>query len=59
MASLPSDVKVHVLPAGVNGAHSGAELSQLRYRDFSRVPEHIARAHQASAAYLAAGGGPG
>jgi NTE family protein len=59
MASLPNDVKVHVLPAGVDGARSGTEASQLRYRDFSRVEEHIQRAHQASAAYLAAGGGPG
>ncbi len=59
MASLPGDVTVHVLPAGIDGARSGAELSQLRYRDFSRVEEHIERAHEASAAYLAAGGGPG
>jgi NTE family protein len=59
MASLPNDVKVHVLPAGVDGARSGTEASQIRYRDFSRVEEHIQRAHQASAAYLAAGGGPG
>jgi NTE family protein len=59
MASLPRGVKVHVLPAGVDGARSGAELSQLRYRDFSRVEEHIERAHKAAAAYLAAGGGPG
>jgi NTE family protein len=59
MASLPSNVKVHVLPAGVNGAGSGAELSQLRYRDFSRIEEHIERAHEAAAAYLAAAGGRG
>jgi NTE family protein len=59
MASLPRGVKVHVLPAGIDGARSGAELSQLRYRDFSRVEEHIERARDASAAYLAAGGGPG
>jgi NTE family protein len=56
MALLPDDVTVHVLPAGNNGGRSGAELSQLRYRDFSRVEEHIERAHEASAAYLAAGG---
>jgi NTE family protein len=58
MASLPDDVTVHVLPSGVNGARSGAELSQLRYRDFSHVTQHIKRAHEAAAAYLAAGGGP-
>jgi NTE family protein len=56
MASLPDHVKVHVLPSGIDGAHSGSELSQLRYRDFSRVQEHIERAHKASATYLAAGG---
>jgi NTE family protein len=59
MASLPSGVTVHVLPAGIDGAPSGSELSQLRYRDFSRVDEHIERAHQASAAYLAGTGEPG
>jgi NTE family protein len=59
MASLPTGVTVHVLPAGINGVRSGAELSQLRYRDFSRVDEHIERAHQASAAYLAGVGEPG
>jgi NTE family protein len=59
MASLPSGVTVHVLPTGINGVGSGAELSQLRYRDFSRVDEHIERAHQASAAYLAGVGEPG
>ena len=56
MASLPREVTVHVLPAGINGQRPGADLSQLRYRDFSRVDEHIKRAHEASAAYLAAGG---
>jgi NTE family protein len=58
MAALPDDVTVHVLPSGVNGARPGAELSQLRYRDFSHIREHIERAHEASAAYLA-GNGPG
>jgi len=59
MASLPDHVRVHVLPAGINGARAGAELSQLRYRDFSRVDKHIERAYEASAAYLAADGGAG
>ena len=53
MASLPSDVTVHVLPAGINGASRGGDLSQLRYRDFTRVEERIERAYKASAAYLA------
>jgi len=52
MASLPDDVNVHVLPAGANGR--GADLNQLRYRDFSRIDRYIARAHAATAAYLAA-----
>jgi NTE family protein len=53
-------VTVHVLPAGAEGA-AGVDLSQLRYRDASRVDEHIQRAYEASAAYLAgaATGGPG
>src|ERR671936_952714 len=53
MASLPPGVTVHVLPAGTDGQARGADLSQLRYRDASRVDEHIRRAHDASAAYLA------
>ena len=51
MASLPDDVTVHVLPAGSTGR--GADLSQLRYRDASRVEQYIDRARTASAAYLA------
>jgi NTE family protein len=51
MASLPDDVTVHVLPAGANG--KGADLSQLRYRDSSRIVQYIDRAREASAAYLA------
>jgi NTE family protein len=60
MAAVPPEVTVHVLPAGADG-QPGVDLSQLRYRDASRVDEHIERAHQASAAYLAAAGagGPG
>jgi NTE family protein len=53
MASLPPEVTVHVLPAGTNGQARGAELSQLRYRNVSRIDEHIERAYAASAAYLA------
>jgi len=56
MASLPPGVTVHVMPAGVNGSQRGTDLSQLRYRDVSRVDEHIERAYLASAAYLAGGG---
>jgi NTE family protein len=53
MAAVPPGVTVHVLPAGAD-AQAGVDLSQLRYRDASRVDEHIKRAYEASAAYLAA-----
>ena len=49
MASLPDDVTVHVLPAG----GKGADLPQLRYRDFSRIEEYIERARAATTGYLA------
>ena len=52
MAAVPPGVTVHVLPAGADSP-PGVDLSQLRYRDASRVDEHIRRAYQASAAYLA------
>ena len=52
MAAVPPGVTVHVLPAGAD-AQAGVDLSQLRYRDASRVDEHIRRAYEASAAYLA------
>ncbi|GAA4493373.1 patatin-like phospholipase family protein [Actinoallomurus oryzae] len=51
MAELPDDVTVHVLPTG--GAVAGAGLSQLRYRDASRVEANIERAYRATSAYLA------
>lgn len=50
MAELPDDVTVHVLPTGSNGPGTG--LSQLRYRDASRVEVNIERAYAASRAYL-------
>jgi NTE family protein len=53
MASLPPGVTVHVLPAGADGQARAGDLSQLRYRDASRIDEHIERAYAASAAYLA------
>ena len=52
MAAVPPGVAVHVLPAGADGP-PGVDLSQLRYRDASRVDQHIRRAYEASAAYLA------
>jgi NTE family protein len=53
MAALPRGVTVHVLPAGAEVDGRGADLSQLRYRDASRVEEHIERAYTASSSYLA------
>ncbi|MCO5970964.1 patatin-like phospholipase family protein [Actinoallomurus soli] len=50
MAELPDDVTVHLLPTGSNGQSVG--LSQLRYRDASRVETNIERAYEASRAYL-------
>jgi len=49
MRDLPPHVIVHVLPSGDPPAN---DLSQLRYRDFSRVGERIATAYRAAAAYL-------
>jgi NTE family protein len=51
MASLPGDVRVHVLPSG--GATRPPDLSQLRYRDKTSVGSNIERAYAASARYLA------
>jgi NTE family protein len=51
MSALPENVRVHVLPAG--GARTAPDLSQLRYRDQSRVQASIERAYRASASYLA------
>ncbi len=53
MASLPAEVTVHVLPAGVNG-RARADLSQLRYRDHSRVEAYLDQARAATGRYLAA-----
>ncbi len=52
MATLPSDVEVHVLPAG-----SAGPVSPLRYRDSSQISRYIERAYEASSRYLRTGGG--
>ena len=51
MATLPADVRVHVLPAGTD--RRPPDLSQLRYRDQTRVAASIENAYTASARYLA------
>jgi NTE family protein len=50
MAALPEAVTAHVLPTGDPVAPA---LSQLRYRDATRVPERVERAYSAARAYLA------
>jgi NTE family protein len=49
MRHLPDDVTVHVLPSG---DPPRADLSQLRYRDFSNVQRRIRQAYESAAAYL-------
>src|SRR5579862_6194928 len=50
MSSLPSDVRVHILPTGGERLPSGT--AQFRYRDKTRVGLGIERAYAASASYL-------
>lgn len=52
LARLPADVTVHVLPTGQTDPPRYNDLSQLRYRDTSRIAEGIARAREATARYL-------
>jgi NTE family protein len=52
MSSLPSDVRVHVLPTGGDRLPPGT--AQFRYRDKTKVGQSIERAYAASASYLAA-----
>ncbi len=49
MAELPDHVEAHVLPVG----GSGPDDAPLGARDFARVRERIAEAHEASSGYLA------
>ena len=52
MARLPEDVEVHVMPTGQDEPPRYNDLSQLRYRDTSRIRDRIAQAYEASIAYL-------
>jgi len=54
LSEVPADVEVHLLPTGADEAPRPADLSALRYRDFSAVPQRISSARSATAAYLAA-----
>jgi NTE family protein len=51
MSSLPSEVRVHVLPTG-GGDRLPSGMAQFRYRDKNRVGQGIERAYAASASYL-------
>jgi NTE family protein len=51
MSALPNSVTVHVLPSG--GDPRPPDLSQLRYRDKTKVGVRIEQAYVASASYLA------
>jgi NTE family protein len=54
MADIPDGVEVHLLPTGADEAPRPADLSALRYRDFSAVPKRIEQAYAATRDYLAA-----
>jgi NTE family protein len=55
MASLPADVRVHVLPSG---GGEGRDDSPWAYRDMAAVGRRISRAYTASRRYLAANVAP-
>ena len=64
IAAVPDHVDVHVLRTGQRDPPRYTDRSQLRYRSMPDVRERIARAHEASAGYLAEHGlgtapGPG
>jgi len=52
MSTLPESVVVHVLPTGAAEPPRAADLSALRYRDFSNVQKRIDASYDASLAYL-------
>jgi NTE family protein len=52
LARLPAGITVHVLPTGQQDLPRYSDLSQLRYRDRSRIAARIDRAYEASLAYL-------
>jgi NTE family protein len=52
LGSLPDGIEAHVLPTGWPDPPHYSDLSQLRYRDASRVRERIASARDATARHL-------
>jgi len=56
MARLPDDLEVHVMPTGQVDPPRYNDLSQLRYRDTSKIRDRIDRAYEASLGYLTENG---
>ena len=52
LAAVPEGIAVHVLPTGDPTPPRFNDLSQLRFRDFSRVDRRIAFAYAATSEYL-------
>jgi NTE family protein len=52
LAALPPGVTLHVLPSGEQASAAAGDLRNLRYRDFSGVPDRIDRAYVAASRYL-------
>lgn len=52
MAALPDHVAVHELPTGQVDPPRYTDISQLRYRDTSKIRDRIERAYEASLGYL-------
>ena len=52
LAAVPDGVAVHVLPTGDPAPPRFNDLTQLRFRDFSRVDRRIAFAYAATSEYL-------
>jgi NTE family protein len=52
LAALPPGVTLHVLPSGDAAAPATGDLRDLRYRDFTGVPDRIERAYDAAGGYL-------
>jgi NTE family protein len=58
VASLPDDVRVHVLPSGNSDGDGGRDDSPWAYRDMAAVGRRISRAYTASRRYLSANVNP-
>ena len=52
LGAVPEDATVHVLPTGARPGKPLRVREQLRYRDLSSVRERMARAYDATSAYL-------